>query len=109
MKGNKLGWCKYNRQDEKDRKVKNSIHKRNDAKPLYCSELDIYYHDAGLFAEVYSEESGQEFPYWAVSDTRHKKKKSCNDFHFTYVRREEFNKVKSESPEKVVGEYFKIA
>ena len=109
LKGNKLGWCKYNRLDEKDRKVKNSIHKRNDAKPLYCIELDKYYHDAGLFAEVYSEESGQEFPYWAVSGACRGKKKSCNDLHFSYISREEFNRIKSESPEKAVGEYFKLA
>lgn len=109
LKGDKLGWCKYNRQDERKRKAKNSIHKRNDAKPVYCIELDKFYHDAGLFAQIYSEESGQEFPYWAVSDACRGKKKSCNNLHFSYVSREEFNRIKSESPEKAVGEYFKLA
>lgn len=109
LKGDKLGWCKYNRQDERKRKAKNSIHKRNDAKPIHCVELDKFYHDAGLFVHIYSEESGQEFPYWAVSDACRGKRESCNNLHFSYISREEFNHIKSESPEKAVGEYFKLA
>lgn len=109
LKGDKLGWCKYNRQDERKRKAKNSIHKRNASKPIYCIELNKFYHDAGLFSEIYSKESGQEFPYWSVSDACRGKKKSCNNLHFSYISREEFNRIKSESPEKVVGEYFKLA
>lgn len=109
LKGDKLGWCKYNRQDERKRKAKNSIHKRNASKPLYCVELDKYYHDAGLFVEVYSNETGQELQYWAVSEACRGKKKSYNNLHFSYISREEFNRIKSESPEKAVGEFFKIA
>ena len=109
LKGDKLGWCKYNRQDERKRKAKNSIHKRNASKPLYCVELDKYYHDAGLFVEVYSNETGQELQYWAVSEACRGKKKSYNNLHFSYISREEFNHIKSKSPEKSVGEFFKIA
>ena len=109
LKGDKLGWCKYNRQDERKRKAKNSIHKRNASKPLYCVELDKYYHDAGLFVEVYSNETGQELQYWAVSEACRGKKKSYNNLHFSYISREEFNYIKSKSPEKSVGEFFKIA
>lgn len=109
LKGNKLGWCEYNRQMERCRKGIKSIHKRNDAKPIYCIELNKYYHDAGLFTEVYSKESGQEFKYWAVSDVCRGKKKIYNNLHFSYVSRKEFNRIKSESPEKAVGEFFKIA
>ena len=101
LKGDKLGWCKYNRQDERKRKAKNSIHKRNASKPIYCIELNKFYHDAGLFSEIYSKESGQEFPYWSVSDACRGKKKSCNNLHFSYISREEFNRIKSESPEKL--------
>ena len=99
-----MGWCKYNRQDERKRKAKNSIHKRNASKPIYCIELNKFYHDAGLFSEIYSKESGQEFPYWGrIRCVSRGKKKSCNNLHFSYISREEFNRIKSESPEKVVA------
>ena len=109
LKGDKLGWCRYNRRDERTRKDKNSIHKRNNAKPLYCVDLNKYYHDAGLFAEIYSEESGKEFSYWSILRVCNGQLESYNNLHFRFISREDFNKIKSESPEKVVGEYFKIA
>lgn len=109
-KGQKLGWCEYDSSTEKARRAKFLIHKRNDAKPIHCIELDKYYHDTGLFIDCFNlENSNINFRYWSILRVCHGQLESYNNFHFRFISREYFNKMKSESPEKVVGEYFKIA
>ena len=79
------------------------------SKPIKCIDFDKYYHDAKVFISSYFQEYGEMVDYNSILDTCHGKYKQAHNLHFQFISREEFNKIKSESPEKVVGEYFTLA
>ena len=107
--GSKLGWCEYNPTNEVIRKAKNMKGRSQTAKPIKCIDFDKYYHDAKVFISSYFQEYGEMVDYNSILDTCHGKYKQAHNLHFQFISREEFNKIKSESPEKVVGEYFTLA
>ena len=108
-RGTKLGWCEYDPSSENVRKSRSINGKNPRSMPIKCIDIDKYFRDAKACVSSYLHDYGEKLNYTTILSVCHGKQKKHHNLHFQFVSKEEFNKVKSESPEKVVGEYFKIA
>lgn len=107
--GNDLGWCEYNPDTENVRKSRSINGRNQQSMPLQCIETNKYYRDARHFVSSYYNETGDKVNYTSVLAVCHGKANHTHNLHFKFITQEEFNKMKSSHPEKVVGEYFDVA
>jgi len=98
--GKQNGWIKYsNRKQLLNKPAYNS-------KPVYCHENGNYYGSAFVACECM---------FSNATEGSAKRLKVCigrnityKDHNFSFVTQEEFNRVKSESPEKCFGDFFNL-
>ena len=107
-RGTKLGWCEYDPSSENVRKSHSTKGKSKRSIPITCIELNKYYRDTETFIEERSH-VGEKYTASCILDVCRGKQSHHHNFHFEFISKEEFNRIKSESPEKAVGEYFKLA
>lgn len=107
-RGTALGWCEYDPSIEGIRR--SHLFKGNSSRsiPIYCVEFDKYYRDTESFIEERSH-LGEKYTSSCILNVCRGKQSQHHHLHFRFISKEEFNRIKSESPEKVVGEYFKLA
>ena len=101
--GNKLGWCNYVLND--DLKMLNELRiVQRGQKPIFCETNGLYYRTANDAAENLSKNG---IPFHARPIRKSISRGSeYKGYRFKFITQEQFNKIKSESPEKVVGDYF---
>lgn len=101
--GNKFGWCNYNLGD--DTKMLNEQGRtQRGQKPIYCTSNDTYYRDANIAANELSTSDKTFYP----RQIRQAISRGQNYFglKFVFVKQQEFNEIKMQSPTKVAGDFF---
>lgn len=97
--GDKLGWCHYIPGENNKRKEKHAL-----TKPVCCVEDGMYFRSSDVACDYYST---TEHKYYGSNLRKTiRNGTTYNGLTFQYITREEFNKAKSESPDKVVGGFF---
>lgn len=101
--GAKFGWCTYTILEDREKlDLSNAI--EHGAKPLFCEDVSMYFrsaNDATDWLEGVVGKCSQRAVRKSIDrGSRYK------GYKFQFVTREEFNKAKSESPDKVVGGFF---
>lgn len=103
--GNKYGWCNYNLGD--DFKL---MHSRgtidHGQKPVLCETNGMYYRTANDAAKHLTTDELSFRPRQIRTSISRGSK--YFGYKFSFITQKQFNKVKSESPSKVVGDYFVI-
>lgn len=93
--GNQIGWCSY--EPSSDRRLP----LRKNQKPIYCETQDIYFDCARTASN-----------YLNLNDVMIKRSINRLNLYrkmkFTYISQEQFNKIKTESPDKAIGDFFII-
>lgn len=107
-RGAEQGWCIYDSTTENVRKSRSMKGRSKRSIPIKCIELDKYYRDSETFIEERSH-MGEHYTGSCILDVCRGKQSHHHHLHFQFISKEEFNQIKSESPEKAVGEYFKLA
>lgn len=100
--GNKYGWCDY-RYD--DIKTMYRLHKKiTNEKPVFCGNTSMYYRSASIAAKELSTDEIKFYPRQIrMSISRGQ---AYRGFKFYYIDQAEFNRIKTESPNLCVGDYF---
>ena len=107
-RGTKLGWCNYNPSEEGIRKSRSTKGNSKRSMPITCIEFNKCYRDTETFIQERSS-IGEKYIASCILDVCRGKQSHHHHLHFQFISKEEFNRIKSESPEKAVGEYFKLA
>ena len=101
--GVKLGWCNF---DDNVKKEHNKQVIAPKKKPLYCPTVDRYYSSASDAEKDLSTEDFSLSPRNIRNSAQISR--TYKGYDFCFITQEEFNKVKSKSPSKVVGDFFNI-
>ena len=100
--GAKFGWCSYSASSPKENTDATMF--RRKSRPIHCSETGIYYDSSGVAAEEITRLGKRMIPrnirYSAAN------LKPYNGYHFDFISQAEFNRIKTESPNLCVGDYF---
>ena len=100
--GAKFGWCSYSASSPKENTDATMF--RRKSRPIHCSETGIYYDSSGVAAEEITRLGKRMIPrnirYSAAN------LKPYNGYHFDFISQAEFNRIKTESPNFCVGDYF---
>lgn len=107
LRGNELGYCIYNMEFHRIKALKHVQDLKS--KPIYCYELDKYYHNRRVFADSYFEDFGKRLGQSDIGAVCLGKKKHVNNLHFKFITRNEFNNLKETCENKTVGDYFYVA
>ena len=106
-KGSKFGWCSYQMFD--DLKMLREQNKTVSCEiPIHCISTNKYYRSANLFASEYEKEYGKHLQARNIRSVCQGKRNHVNNLKFEYITQEEFNNIKLETPELVVGDFFKL-
>lgn len=100
--GNKFGWCDYKFDDIKLNYSENL--RIVNQKPIYCQNTNTYYRNSNLVAEYLSTDQEEFSPRQIRRSIQ--REGQYRGKKFNYITQEEFNKIKMESPDKVVGDFF---
>lgn len=105
--GNELGWCTY--EPFEDMKLHNIRgDKITNQRPIYCISDGKYYRCSNLFVSKYEEEYGKRLSARNIRSVCLGKRNHVNNLKFKYITQEEFNTVKSQFPDLVIGEFFTL-
>lgn len=106
-KGSKFGWCSYQMFD--DLKMLREQNKTVSCEiPIHCTSTNKYYRSANLFVSEYEKEYGKHLQARNIRSVCQGKRNHVNNLKFEYITQEEFNNIKLETPELVVGDFFKL-
>lgn len=101
-RGAKFGWCSYSASSSKENADATMF--RRKSSPIHCSETGMYYDSSGVAAEEITKLGKRMIPrnirYSAANS------KPYNGYHFDFISQAEFNRIKTESPNLCVGDYF---
>lgn len=101
-KGSKYGWCDYNPTKEKVRER----HKHGTAShPIYNVTSDLYFRDS-IECQRYYSSIGIKIQYENIRAVCRGKRNHTGGMKFVEISHLEFNKMKSEFPDKVFGDFF---
>mgnify|MGYP003306036884 CR=1 FL=1 len=100
--GNEYGWCNYEFDDLQ--MLRNSKRMKTFEKPAFCHDTNCYYRNANVAAESITTEEKPLFPRQLRKSIERGQK--YKGHKFSYITQAEFNRIKSESPSLVVGDYF---
>jgi predicted transcriptional regulator len=106
-KGVELGWCDYKKYDDLKLKRKQGKIITNQ-RPIHCISDGKYYRGSREFVEVYEKEYGKRLNSRNIRHVCEGKRNHVNNLKFEYITQEEFNNIKSTTPELVIGEFFKL-
>lgn len=106
-KGLKLGWCNYDRYDDLKTKRDNGFMLTNQ-RPIHCISNGKYYRGSREFVEEYEKEYGKKLDARNIRHVCEGKRNHVNNLKFEYITQEEFNNIKSTTPDLVIGECFKL-
>lgn len=103
--GNKYGWCNYQMLDDYKMKLDKGQIDRGQ-KPVFCETNGMYYRTANDAAKHLTTDELSFRPRQIRTSISRGSK--YFGYKFSFITQKQFNKVKSESPSKVVGDYFVI-
>lgn len=108
-KGNKFGWCHYDKKEELLR-ANSKSNKECGEIPIYCSDLEMYFRSAVYFTKYYNEKYNIYINSGCVRNCCTGKQLHTHNLHFQYITREEFNQIKSNplTSHLVYGDFFNI-
>lgn len=105
--GSTLGWCTYEKFEDMIEKRKTGNVLVN-TRPIHCLTNNRYYRSSKVFVEKYLTETGTKLCDRNIRSVCNGKRNHVNNMKFEYITQEEFNKIKSDTPNIVYGNYFKI-
>lgn len=79
---------------------------QNQATPIKCNENDLYFGSVAICKRTMSDITGKKFAHSNILGTITGEYSHHHHFTFTKVTKEEFNRIKSENPDKAFGDYF---
>ena len=103
-KGLKNGWCSKSPTETHNIRVKNGMVNRGQ-KPIYCITNDMYFSCASIACNILSNIDGTEYSSRPLRKSIDRNQRYKN-YKFKFISREEFNKAKSEFPDKCFGNFF---
>lgn len=104
-RGVEIGICNYNLEEENKRKYKEYRDDSFRFKPIYCLNIGLYFMNH-IICSDYIQSIYDVTMYSPSIKTSITKDKPYKGFTFQYVSKQEFNRVKSESPELAFGDFF---
>lgn len=78
------------------------------AKPIHCLTDGKYYRNGKVFVEEYEREFGKHLQERNIRSVCEGKRNHVNNLKFEYITQEEFNNIKSKTPDIAIGEFFKL-
>lgn len=106
-KGTKLGWCSYQLFD--DLRMLRKQNKTVSCEiPIHCISTNEYYRSTNLFVSTYEEKYGKHLQARNIRSVCQGNRNHVNNLQFEYITQEEFNNIKLETPELVIGDFFKL-
>lgn len=106
-KGNNLGLCQYDSSKEQKRKGRMLRGNTEDSRPVECIDTGIVYHSASLFSDEYKNRTGVNINVGNIQSVCSGKRNHTRNLHFRYITKQEFNRIKLETPHLAVGNCFK--
>lgn len=106
-KGSKLGWCSYEPFDDL-RMLREQGKVITNQRPVHCISDGKYYRCSTDFVNEYEKKYGKRLNARNIRHVCEGKRNHVNNLKFEYITQEEFNNIKSVTPELVVGEFFKL-
>lgn len=106
-KGSKLGWCSYELFDDL-RMLREQGKVITNQRPIHCISDGKYYRCSTEFVQEYEKEYGKHLNARNIRAVCEGKRNHVNNLKFKYITQEEFNNIKSVTPELVIGEFFKL-
>ena len=103
--GSKYGFCDYNGKEE-NKRANREPSKDSNHKPLICMETNEVFRSSRYFVDDYLIKHGVKLQGRNIRSVCNGKRNHVNNLHFQYITREEFNTIKSQSPELAFGDYF---
>lgn len=106
-KGSKLGWCSYELFDDL-RMLREQGKVITNQRPIHCISDGKYYRCSTEFVQEYEKEYGKRLNARNIRAVCEGKRNYVNNLKFEYITQEEFNNIKTATPELVIGEFFKL-
>lgn len=103
-KGLNNGWCSKSPTETHNIRVKNGMVNIGQ-KPIYCITNDMYFSCASIACNILSNIDGTEYYSRPLRKSIDRNQRYKN-YKFKFISREEFNKAKSEFPDKCFGNFF---
>lgn len=100
--GNKYGWCNYQFDDLQ--MLRTSKRLKTFERPVFCHDTNCYYRNANVAAESITTEEKPLFSRQLRKSIERGQK--YKGYKFSYITQAEFNRIKTESPNLCVGDYF---
>lgn len=106
-RGSKLGWCKYSPEEEKQKAMKRSKN-RKDINPVLCVNKNLVFYNLSECQRQSVQLFGEKFYTNSISKNIRGLTSTYKGLIFKYITKQEFNTIKSQSPELAFGDYFII-
>ena len=104
--GNKLGWCVYDALEEmknSDKMMKTKYQKYGI--PIKCLETNHVFGKISICEEMSNKLFGYKINHCSIKKVVDNIQKNTHNLHFQYITREEFNTIKTQSPELAFGDF----
>lgn len=105
--GSKLGWCNYSKFDDL-RMLRESCQTITNTRPIHCLTDGNYYRSSKVFVREYEEDFGKHLQERNIRSVCEGKRTHVNNLKFEYITQEEFNDIKTKTPDIAIGEFFKL-
>ena len=104
-KGHKYGWCYYNPRDEFLRE-RYKPSRNNGETPIICIETNEVFRSSTICEKHIINIHNIKVISRNIRSVCNGKRNMCGGLHFRHISKQEFNTIKSQSPELAFGDYF---